>query len=385
MRLHEYQAKQIFKRNGIPVADGELALTPEDVKEIAERLGGKVVLKSQVLVGGRGKAGGIKIADSPDSAYQLAKEMFGMEIKGHRVEKVYVEEQLDIEREMYVGFTIDRENKGFALIVSSVGGMDIEEIAMKHPDKIARITVDPLYGLWDYQLRKVLYDSGIPKEYHKEITKIIKALYKILIHYEAELTEINPLVVTKDGNLIAADARLNIDDSSLYRHPELKEMRDYTEIDQTERIAEERGLNFVKLDGNIGVLANGAGMSMATMDLIYLEGGKPANFLDVGGGASSEVVKEAINIILMDKSVKVIFINIFGGITRCDEVARGLITAFSEIKVDVPVVLRLAGTNEEDGRNLIREFVEKNNIKNIYLVETMEEGARKSVKLAEEV
>ena len=385
MRMHEYQAKQIFREHGIPTAKGELAVNPEQVKEVAEKLGGKVVLKSQVLVGGRGKAGGIKLANSPDEAYELAKQMFGMVIKGHKVEKLYIEEQLEIEREMYVGFTIDRASKGFALIVSSVGGMGIEEIAVKHPDKIARVTVDPVYGLWDYQIRNVLYKSSMPKEYQKEVTRIIKALYSILMHNEAELTEINPMVITKDGKIIAADARLNIDDNALYRHPDLKELKDYTEVDQTERIAEEKGLNFVKLDGNIGVIANGAGMSMATMDLIYLEGGKPANFLDVGGGASSEVVKEAVSMILMDENVKVIFMNIFGGITRCDEVAKGLIKAFSEVEIPVPVVLRLAGTNEEEGMKLIEGFIEEKSIDSIHVVETMEEGAKKAVELAKEV
>ncbi len=382
MRMHEYQAKQIFKKYGIPIAKGELAKNPDEVKEIAQKLGGKVVLKSQVLVGGRGKAGGIKKADSVEEAFELAKSMFGMELKGHRVEKIYVEEQLDIAREMYVGFTLDRASKGFALIVSSVGGMNIEEIAMNYPDKIARTTIDPLFGLWDYQIRDVLYRSNMPKEYQKEVSRIIKALYSILIHHEAELTEINPLIATKDGKLIAADARLNVDDNALYRHPDLKEMKDYTEIDQTERIAEEKGLNFVKLDGNIGVIANGAGMSMSTMDLIYLEGGKPANFLDIGGGASSDVVREAVNIILMDKNVKVIFMNIFGGITRCDEVAKGLAEAFSELKIDLPIVLRLAGTNEEEGRAIIEEFIRNNSITNIHLVESMEEGAKKAVELA---
>ncbi len=380
MRLHEYQAKQIFAKYGIRIPRGKLATSVEEVKEIAEELGGKVVLKAQVLVGGRGKAGGIKLANSVDEAVELAKELFGKVIKGHRVEKIYVEEQLNIQREMYVGFTLDRSEKGFALIVSSVGGMDIEEIAAKHPEKIARVTVNPLYGLWDYQIREVLYRSEMPAEYHKEVTSIIKSLYKILIDHEAELTEINPLVVTDKG-IFAADARLNIDDNALFRHPELKELRDYTEVDQIERIAEEKGLNYVKLDGNIGVIANGAGMSMSTMDLIYLEGGKPANFLDVGGGASSEVVKNAIKTILMDENVKVIFMNIFGGITRCDEVARGLVKAFEEIEIPVPIVLRLAGTNEEEGRKIIEEFLKKEK-KNVVLVETMEEGAKKSVELA---
>ncbi len=380
MRLHEYQAKQIFAKYGIKIPRGKLATNVEEVKRAAEELGGKVVLKSQILVGGRGKAGGIKLANSVDEAVEIAKGLFGKVIKGHRVEKIYVEEQLNIKKEMYVGLTLDRAEKGIALIVSSVGGMDIEEIAAEHPEKIARVTINPLYGLFDYQIREVLYKSGMPKELHKELTAIIKSLYKILVDHEAELTEINPLVLT-DRGLYAADARLNVDDNALYRHPELKEMRDYTEVDQIERIAEEKGLNYVKLDGNIGVIANGAGMSMSTMDLIYLEGGKPANFLDIGGGASSEVVKEAIKTILMDKNVKVIFMNIFGGITRCDEVARGLVKAFQEIEVPVPIVLRLAGTNEEEGRKIIEDFLEKEK-KNIIVVETMEEGAKKAVELA---
>jgi len=381
MRLHEYQAKQIFSEHGIPVAKGELATSVDDVRRIAEKLGGKVVLKSQVLVGGRGKAGGIKLANSAEEAEELAKELFGKVIKGHLVSKVYVEEQLAIDREMYVGFTLDRSRKGFTLIVSSVGGMDIEEIAIKHPDRIASLTIDPLYGIWDYQIRNVLYAAGMPREYFRQVTSIIKSLYSILIRYEAELTEINPLVVTESGEMIAADARLNIDDNALYRHKELEKLRDYTEVDQLERVAEERGLNYVKLDGNIGVIANGAGMSMATMDLIYLEGGKPANFLDIGGGASSEVVKEAISTILMDENVKVIFMNIFGGITRCDEVASGLVKAFSEMEVSTPIVLRLAGTNEEEGRQIIQNFVERSGI-SIHVVETMEEGAKKAVELA---
>ena len=383
MKLHEYQAKQIFAQNGIKIPKGKLAKSIEEVEAIVKEFG-KAVLKSQVLVGGRGKAGGIKLVDSVDEAVEKAKELFGKEIKGHLVEKIYVEEQLDIDREMYVGFTLDRANKGIAAIVSSVGGMNIEEIAAKHPDKIARKTINPKWGLWDYQIRELLYESNMPKEYFKEVFGIIKKLYNVMVKYEAELTEINPLVVTKDGEVIAADARLNIDDNALYRHKDLAELKDYTEIDQLERIAEQKGLNYVKLDGNIGVIANGAGMSMATMDLIYLEKGKPANFLDIGGGASAELVKEAMNIILQDKNVKVIFINIFGGITRCDQVAEGLIKALSEMEVGIPIVLRLAGTNEEEGRNMIKEFL-KQTKEEIILVETMEEGAKKAVELVKEV
>ncbi len=376
MRLHEYQAKQIFSKHGIRIPRGELAESIEDVKRIAEKLGGRVVLKSQVLVGGRGKAGGIKKATSVEEAVSKAKEMFGSILKGHIVSKIYVEEMLDIRAEMYVGFTIDRASKGIAAIMSSVGGMDIEEIAKNHPEKIAKTVIDPRWGLWDYQIRHLLLNSGMPREYWKDVTKITKTLYSVLIHNEAELVEINPLVATPDG-LYAADARLNIDDSALFRHRDFEGLRDYTEADQTERIAMEKGLNYVKLDGNIGVLANGAGMAMSTMDLIYLEGGKPANFLDIGGGASSEVVREAMNLILSDENVKAVFINIFGGITRCDDVAKGLIQALADI--ETPVVVRLAGTNEEEGRKIMLEFAE--NRSNIHIVETMEEGAKKAVEL----
>lgn len=375
MRLHEYQAKQVLSKHGIRIPRGKLATTVDEVREVAEELQ-KVVLKAQVLVGGRGKAGGIKKAFSVDEAVEKAKEMFGSVIKGHVVSKIYVEEIVDIQREMYAGLTIDRVNKGIVAILSSVGGMDIEEIAAKHPEKIARVVVNPKWGLWDYQIRELLIKSEMPKEYWKEVTKILRTLYQIMIHYEAELIEINPLVATPEG-LIAADARLNIDDNALFRHKDLESLRDYTEADQTERIATEKGLNYVKLDGNVGVLANGAGMAMSTMDLIRHYGGKPANFLDIGGGASAEVVKEAMNLILSDKRVRVVFINIFGGITRCDEVARGLVES---LEVDIPVVIRLAGTNEEEGRKIMMEFAKS---RPIHVVETMEEGAEMAVKLAE--
>ncbi len=384
MKLHEYQAKQFFAKHGIPIPRGKLATTPEEVEQAARELGGRVVLKSQILVGGRGKAGAIRLANSPEEARRVAEELFGRVFKGHVVKKIYVEEQLDIAREMYVGYVLDRAKKGFTLIVSSVGGMEIEEIAARHPDKISKTTIDPVYGLWDFQVRNALYKASMPNEYFKEVFRIAKKLYEILTTYEAELTEINPLVVTGEGKIVAADARLNIDDNALFRHKDLEQLRDYTEEDQLERIAVERGLNYVKLDGNIGVIANGAGMSMATMDLIYIMGGKPANFLDVGGGASSEVVKKAIETILMDKNVKVIFINIFGGITRCDEVARGIVKALSEMEIGVPIVIRLAGTNEEEGRKILEDFIRETGIK-LHIAKTMEEGARIAVELARKI
>ncbi len=381
MRLHEYQAKRIFAEHGIAIPKGILTSNVEEVKKAAEELGGKVVLKSQILVGGRGKAGAIKKANSVEEAVEIAKDLFGKIIKGHVVRKIYVEEQLDIDREMYVGLTIDRINKGIAAIMSSVGGMDIEEIAREYPEKIATVTVDPRYGLSDYQIRYLLIDSGMPKEYWKTITGIVKALYNIFIKYEAELTEINPLIATKDGRILAADARLNIDDFALYRHKDLAQLRDFTEAVELEKIASEKGLNYVKLDGNIGIIVNGAGMAMSTMDLVYLEGGKPANFLDIGGGASAEEMKTAMEIILQDKDVKVLFINIFGGITRCDDIARGMISAFKDMEINVPIVLRLAGTNEEEGKRIIESFIKETNA-NIYLVDSMEDGAKKAVELA---
>ncbi len=384
MRLHEYQAKKIFAEHGIEIPKGFLATNVEEVRKAAEELNGKVVLKSQILVGGRGKAGAIKKANSVEEAVEIAKELFGKVIKGHVVRKIYVEEQLDIAREMYVGLTIDRINKGIAVIMSSVGGMDIEEIAAQYPEKIATVTVDPRYGLTDYQIRYLLYDSGMPKEYWKTITGIVKTLYNILLKYEAELTEINPLVVTSDGRVLAADARLNIDDFALYRHKDLAQLRDFTEAVELEKIASEKGLNYVKLEGNIGIIVNGAGMAMATMDLVHLEGGKPANFLDIGGGASAEEMKEAMGLILQDKDVRVLFINIFGGITRCDEIAEGMIKAFKEMEIGIPIVLRLAGTNEEEGRRMIEEFIKESNA-NIYLVDSMEEGAKKAVEIAKGV
>ncbi|MBO8181807.1 MAG: ADP-forming succinate--CoA ligase subunit beta [Archaeoglobus sp.] len=378
MKLYEHQAKQVFSKHGIRVPQGKVAHSPAEVAEIAEKLpGDEVVLKSQVLVGGRGKAGGIAIVKKSEAA-EKSKDLFGMEIKGLKVEKLLVEEKLDIQKEMYVGMTLDRENKGIVLLASSVGGMDIEEIAAKHPDKIGRKTVNPVWGLWDYQVRELLYDAGIPKEYFRDVFGIVKRLYSIFVRYEAELTEINPLVVTPTG-VYAADGRLNIDDNALYRQKEVAEFKEYAGS-ELEKEAESKGINYVKLEGNIGVIANGAGMSMATMDLIYLEGGKPANFLDIGGGASADLVKASIDLITRDPSVKVIFVNIFGGITRCDVVAEGLVKAFSEIEMQLPVVLRLAGTNEEEGRRIIEEYMEKNPNK-LVLVKTMEEGAKKAVEL----
>ncbi|MEM4945360.1 MAG: ADP-forming succinate--CoA ligase subunit beta [Archaeoglobaceae archaeon] len=377
MKLHEYQAKQIFEKHGIKIPNGALAQNLQDVRRIAEKLGGKVVLKAQVLVGGRGKAGGIKKALSVDSAVEIAEKMFGSSLNGEIVKKIYLEELIEIKEEWYLSIALDRVEKCYSLIFSTAGGIDIEEIAQKFPEKIVKVKIDPRWGLWDYQIREVLSRAKISSELWKELSNIIKALYKIFLEYEAELVEINPLVLTPNG-LIAADAKISIDDNALFRHKDLEALREYGGVDEVERKALAEGLNYVKLDGYVGVIANGAGMAMATMDLIYLEGGKPANFLDIGGGAGAETTKKAFEILSMDKNVKVIFMNIFGGITRCDEVAMGIVKAFKELNPSVPIILRLSGTNEEEGRRII----EKELSGRVEIVGTMEEGARRAVEVA---
>ncbi|MDI9646764.1 MAG: ADP-forming succinate--CoA ligase subunit beta [Archaeoglobales archaeon] len=374
MRLLEYQAKQIFKNYGIPIPKGEVAKSIEEVEKIAEKFNGKVVLKAQVLVGGRGKSGGVRKATSVNEAKKIATELFGYNIKGHIVKKLLVEEMLEIKSEFYAGFTIDRSSKSIVAILSTMGGMDVEEVAAKYPQKIAKQKIDPRWGLWDYNLRNLLKNSSSPKELWSDLSDILRKLYNIMISYEAELVEINPLALTPQG-LVAADARLNIDDNAIFRKKELFEMREITEESEIEKEAIKFGLNYVQLKGNVGIIANGAGMAMATMDLIKIMGGEPANFLDVGGGASKEVVEKAIEIITKS-GVKSIFINIFGGITRCDEVAKGIVDALNRQKIGIPIIVRLSGTNEEEGKNILKK------LKNIIVVNEMEEGAKIAVDLA---
>ncbi len=380
MRLHEHQAKQIFAKHGIRIPRGEIATTPEEAAKIAEKLGGRVVVKAQVLIGGRGKAGGVKKANSPEEAKKVASQILGMSIKGHKVEKVLVEEQLEIEREYYVGYVVDKSRRLPAIIFSRMGGMDIEEIAARHPEAIHRIYFDPLWGLKDYEVRKALFKAGFSGEEFRQMFDIIKKLAEIAFAYEAELTEINPLVVTKDG-FVAADARLNIDDNALYRHPELAELREATEEDPLEREARLKGINYVRIGGSIGVIANGAGLAMATMDMINLMGGKPANFLDTGGGlADPERMKNCLLHVLKDPNVKVVFINIFAEITRCEKVAEGIILALEEGR-KVPLVVKLVGTNEEIGREMLERYARESGAE-IHFVFSIEEGARKAVELA---
>lgn len=355
MNLHEYQSKRIFAKYGIPIPKGEVATTPEAAREIAVRLGGRAVVKSQVLVGGRGKAGGIKVAKDADEAEALADRILGMTIKGLTVRKVLVDEAADIRTEIYLGAVLDRARRRVVLMASSEGGVEIEQVAATTPEKIFTVAVHPFLGLRDYQARELAEGIGLPKQYHNDFIKIAHALYRTYIDCDASLAEINPLVITGDGRLIALDGKIALDDSALFRHADLAEMRDTDAEDESELEAHRYGLSYIHLDGEIGCMVNGAGLAMATMDIVKFYGGSPANFLDVGGGASADKVAAALRVILRDPRVKVVLINIFGGITRCDEVARGVLDATKTITVKVPFVVRLVGTNEEEGRRILAE------------------------------
>ena len=355
MNLHEYQSKRIFATYGIPIPQGEVATTPAEARAIAERLGGPVVIKSQVLVGGRGKAGGIKVAKSVDEAEQLAGQILGMNIKGLTVKKVLVDEAANIATEIYLGAVLDRAQRRVVLMASSEGGVEIEEVAKHTPDKIIKVAVHPFLGLRDYQALELADGIGLPKEHLNAFVKIARNLYQAYVENDASLAEINPLVITGDNRLIALDGKMVIDDSSLFRHPNLAAQRDLDAENPSESAAREHGLNYINLDGEIGCMVNGAGLAMATMDIVKFYGGNPANFLDVGGGASADKVEAALRVILSDTRVKAVFINIFGGITRCDEVAKGVLAAINSLDVKVPFVVRLVGTNEEEGRRILAE------------------------------
>jgi succinyl-CoA synthetase beta subunit len=375
MKLHEYQSKTIFSKYGIPIPKGRVAATAQEAKQIAEELGGRVVIKAQVLVGGRGKAGGVKLAKDPAEAAQLAAQILGMEIKGLPVRKVLVDEASAIDQEIYFSITNDRAAKKPVMIASAAGGIDIEEVAAKTPDKIIKSHIDPLLGLREYQARDVAVAMDLPREYMKDFVKIAMGLWEVYKATDATLAEINPLVITKEKKMVALDGKMMIDDSALFRQPDLNEMRDTDEDDPSEIEARKYGLSFIKLDGNIGCMVNGAGLAMTSMDVIKLFGGEPANFLDIGGGAGAEKVAAAMRIILTDPNVKAVLFNIFGGITRCDEVARGILVAMDEVKPKVPMVVRLVGTNAEEGRKLLENA-------NMITAETLADAARKSVEAA---
>ena len=353
MRLHEYQSKSLFKKYDIPIPNGKIASSAGEVKQISEELDGKVVIKSQVLVGGRGKAGGIRLAKTPIEAETFARQIFAMEVKGIPVRKVLVDEAVSINKEIYLSITIDRNSQKPILIASSSGGVDIEETALKTPEKIIKRTVDPLIGLREYQLRDIAISIDLDRKYWKVFGDIITAVWRLFVDCDATIVEINPLVITADDRIIALDAKIVLDDNSLFRHPDLAEMRDLDAEEHAEIEGRKFGVVFIKLDGNIGCLVNGAGLAMATMDIIKLLGGEPANFLDIGGGASSEKVTAAFRIILADAKVKAILINVFGGITRCDEVAKGILSAMKQVKPKVPVIVRLVGTNKDEGMKML--------------------------------
>ncbi|MGC8879512.1 MAG: ADP-forming succinate--CoA ligase subunit beta, partial [Anaerolineae bacterium] len=333
MKLHEYQSKRIFARYGLPVPQGNVATTPSEARQIAHLLGGSVVVKAQVLTGGRGKAGGILLAQDATEAEEAARRIIGMSIKGLTVHKVLVECAAEIAREMYMSIAIDRTHRKPVMIVSAQGGIEIEELARNKPDMIFRLLIDPLRGLMDYQARNLAFDLGLHSGLIRPFTAIARGLWRAFVENDATLAEINPLVITPDGQMIAADGKITLDDNALFRHLELSEMRDVQEETEAQRQARQADLSYVKLDGDIGCMVNGAGLAMATMDLVDLYGGRPANFLDIGGGARANKVAAALRIILSDPDVKVILINIFGGITRCDEVARGLLAAIQEASI----------------------------------------------------
>ena len=375
MKLHEYQSKTIFSKYGIPIPKGRVAATAQEAKQIADELGGRVVVKAQVLVGGRGKAGGVKLAKDSAEAEQLATQILGMEIKGLPVRKVLIDEASAIDQEIYFAITDDRSAKKPVIIASAAGGIDIEEVAAKNPEKIIKVHIDPLLGMREYLARDVAAAIDLPREYWRDFTKVAMGLYEVYKGSDATLAEINPLVITKDKKLVALDGKMMIDDNALFRQPELNEMRDTDEDAPSEIEARKYGLSFIKLDGNIGCMVNGAGLAMTSMDVIKLFGGEPANFLDVGGGASSEKVAAAMRIILTDPNEKANLFNIFGGITRCDEVARGILVAMDEVKPKVPMVVRLVGTNAEEGRKLLENA-------NMITAETLADAAKKSVEAA---
>ncbi len=383
MKIHEFQAKQILNKYGVQIPRGEVAESPQKAKEIAERIGGRVVLKAQIHAGGRGKGGGIKIAENPQDAEKIAKEMIGMTLithqtgpQGKKVRRILVEEALEIERELYLGIVIDRAKEAPVVMASSEGGVEIEKVAAENPELIYKEYVHPAAGFQPFQARKLAFKLRLEGEPFRQAIKFISSLYRAFEATDASLAEINPLIVTKQGNVLALDAKMNFDDNALGRHPEIKEMRDLDEEDPLEVEASKYNLNYIKLEGNVGCMVNGAGLAMATMDIIMHSGGMPANFLDVGGGVSEEAVKNAFKILVSDKGAKAALINIFGGIVRCDLVANGIVKAAKEIGLPIPMVVRLEGTNVDLGKKILEESG-----LTFYPATSMKEAAEKVVSL----
>ena len=378
MDLLEYQGKQLFARHGIPVPAGEPARTVEEAVAAANRIGYPCAIKAQVQIGGRGKLGGIKIAADEAQAREHASAILGMDIRGLKVLEVWVEGASQIEAELYSSFVFDRSAKAPLAMLSTRGGMDIEAVAAETPEAIATLHVDPLLGFQPFHGRRLAFEAGVDADLVRPIGAFLERLYGTFVAEEATLVEVNPLIVTPERTLVALDAKVTLDNNSLYRHPENAELRDLSGEDPQERMAKERGLTYVKLDGNIGILGNGAGLVMSTLDVVALHGGAPANFLDAGGGAKAEDITAAVEVIIWDPGVRAVLFNIFGGITRCDEVARGLIEAFAQIKPQVPFVVRLDGTNGEEGRAMLAEAA----LPNVHPAATMDEAAARVVELA---
>jgi succinyl-CoA synthetase beta subunit len=385
MKIHEYQAKAILARFGVTIPRGEVAFTKEEAREGAQRLKTPVVVvKSQIHAGGRGKAGGVKLAHSPDQAAEIASQMLGMNLvtiqtgpSGRIVKRLLIEEGLDIKRELYLSLLVDRASGKVILMGSAAGGMEIEEVAKEHPESILQEVISPIVGLQPYQARKIAFGLGLPGEVAAHAVPFLQSLYRAFIDSDASMLEINPVIVTGDGRLVALDAKMTLDDNALFRHKELRELRDLDEEDPLEVEASKYGLNYIKLDGSVACMVNGAGLAMATMDIIKYAGGSPANFLDVGGGASADQVKNAFRILMSDPSVRAVFINIFGGILRCDVLATGVVAAAKDLHLTVPVVVRMEGTNVELGQKILRDSQ-----LNFTIADGMKDGAQKVVSLA---
>ena len=381
MDLYEYQGKELFRRFGIPVSEGRLATTPQEARAAAEEIGGQIVVKAQVLTGGRGKAGGVKLADNPADAEAKARDILGLDIRGHVVHKLWLERASEIAKEYYLSITFDRGAKQPLFMLTKEGGVEIEQVAAESPEALARLHVDPLEGFHPYQARRLIYSAAIddPNE-QKQIVSIVEKLYRCFVESDAMLCEINPLIVTPEGEVKALDSKFTVDDSALFRHPDIAEMRDVEAADPLETFAREKGVTYVKLDGEVGILGNGAGLSMSTVDVVVVAGGRPANFCDLGGGGSAEGVVDALEVITRDQQVRSIFFNIFGGITRCDEVARGIIAALEQMRIELPIVVRLDGTNAEEGRKILADAAPAN----LHVEPTMLEAAERAVSLAGE-
>ncbi|MGZ4207734.1 MAG: ADP-forming succinate--CoA ligase subunit beta [Actinomycetota bacterium] len=380
MDLTEYQGKQVFREFGIPVPEGKAATTAAAAQKVAEKLGGTVVVKAQVKVGGRGKAGGVKLAKTPREAHDVAKQIIGMDIKGHKVRQVLIERAGDIAAEYYASFMLDRGAKAYLGMCSAKGGMDIEQVAAEEPEYLARVHIDPLVGLRPFHLNQMMTFGKIPREHQKAVGGLLEKLYRCFVGADASLVEVNPLVMTSGGDAVALDSKVSLDENALYRHPDFSKLVDARDLPKQERAAKELGLgNFVALDGYVGIIGNGAGLTMSTLDVVAEAGGKPANFLDVGGGANAEIMANAIGVIMSDRKVKSLLVNIFGGITRCDLVAQGILDAIAKLgDVRAPIVVRLDGTNAEEGRAILQRA----NHNKVVAASTMLEAAAKAVALA---